>query len=81
MPYGSYSVSDIQEIIDCIIKKHETLATIPPMHVYTSKINDRLVLKDGYQLELQMPKTMKLFGSTKILTNKSKKKWRKRIKS
>ena len=67
MPDGSYSVSDIQDYFEYIIKKHETLATIPPIHVYTNKTNDRLVfkIKDGYKLGLWMAETMKLFGSTK----------------
>ena len=42
---GSYSVSDIQDYIEYIIKKHETLATIPPIHVYINRINNRLVFK------------------------------------
>ena len=31
MPDGSYSVSDIQDYIEYIIEKRETLTTIPPM--------------------------------------------------
>ena len=64
---GSYSVSDIQEYIEYIIKKHETLRTISPINVYIHIVNNRLVfeIKDGYKLELQTPETMKLFGSTK----------------
>ena len=48
-------------------KKHETLPTNPPIHIYINRINNRLVfkIKDGYKLELQTPETMKLFGSTK----------------
>ena len=67
LPDGSYSVSDIQDYIEYIIKKHETLTTLPPIHVYINRINNRLVfkIKDGYKLELQMPETMKLFSSTK----------------
>ena len=58
------------------LKKHETLTTIPPIHIYINRINNRLVfkIKDGYKLELQTPETMKLFGSTKQLIDK--KKWR-----
>ena len=69
LPNGSYSVSDIQDYIEFIIKKHETLTTIPSIHVYINNINDRLVfkIKDGYKLELQKPETMKLLGSTKKL--------------
>ena len=42
---GSYSVSDIQDYIEYIIKKNETLTTIPPIHVYINIINNRLVFK------------------------------------
>ena len=50
-----------------ILKKHETLSTIPPIHVYINRNNNRLMfkIKDGYKLELQTPETMKLFGSVK----------------
>ena len=71
-PDSSYSVSDIEDWIKFIIKKHGTLTTIPPIHVYINRINNRLVfkIKDGYNLELQ---TLKLFGSTKKLIDKKKK--------
>ena len=71
---GFCSVSDIQDYIEYIIKKHEKLTTIPPIHVYINRINNRLVfkIKDGCKLKLQMPKTMKLFGSTRNLTDKRK---------
>ena len=74
LPDGSYSVSDIQDYIEFIIKKHETLTTIPPIHVYINRINNRLVfkIKDGYKLELQTPETMNLFGCTKKLIDKTK---------
>ena len=74
LPDGSYSVSDIQDYIKYIIKKHETLTTIPPIHLYINRINNILVfkIKDGYKLELQMAKTMKLFGSTKKVIDKTK---------
>ena len=57
---GSYSVTDIKDYIEYIIKKHETLITIPPIHVYINTINNRLVfkVKDGYKLELQTPETI-----------------------
>ena len=53
--------------MDYIIKKHETFTTIP-------RINNRLVLKikDGHKLELGTPETIKLFGSTKKIINKTK---------
>ena len=62
-------MSDIQDYIEYIIKKNKTLATIPPIHVYINRSNNRLVfkIKDRYKLELQTPETKKLFGSTKKL--------------
>ena len=67
LPDFSYSVTDIQDYIEHIIKKHETFPTNPPIHIYINRINNRLVLKikDGYKLKLQTPETMKLFSSTK----------------
>ena len=54
--------------------KHETLPTNPPIHIYINRINNKLVLKikDRYKLELQTPETIKLFGSTKKLIDKTK---------
>ena len=74
LPDGSYSVSDIQDYIKYIIKKHETFPTNPLMHIYISRTNNRVVLKinDEYNLELQTPETMKLFGSTKNLISKTR---------
>ena len=65
---------DIQDNIEYIIKKHETLTTILPIHVYINRINNRLVfkIKDGYKLELQTPETVKLIGSPKKLIDKTK---------
>ena len=64
----------IQDYIEYIRKKHETLATISPIYVCINKINNRLVfkMKHGYKLELQTPETIKLFGSTKKLIHKRK---------
>ena len=43
LPSGSYSVLDIQDHIEYMIKKHETLIPIPPIHVYINRIDNRLV--------------------------------------
>ena len=45
-------VCQIFKIIQIFIEKLETLTTIPPIHVYINRINDRLVfnIKDGYNL-------------------------------
>ena len=55
-------------------KKHKKLPNNRPIHIYINRIKNRLELKmkDGYKLELQMPETMKLFGSTKKLIGKTK---------
>ena len=73
LPDDSYSASDIQDYNEYIIKKHEILITIPPIHVYLNRINNRLVfkIKDGYKLELQTPETMKLFRRRKKLIDKT----------
>ena len=67
-------MSDIQDFIEYIIRKRETLTTIHPIHVYINRINNRLVfkIKDGFRLELQVPETIKLFGSTKKSIDKTK---------
>ena len=41
LPDGSYSVSDIQDYIEYIIKKHEKLTAITLIHVYINRINNR----------------------------------------
>ena len=33
-------------------------------------------IKDGYKLELQTPKNMKLFRSTKVINRKNKESWK-----
>ena len=67
-------MSHIHDYIEYIIKKHEALTAIPPIHVYINRIINRLVfkIKDGYKLESQTPETIKLFGTTKKLTDKTK---------
>ena len=66
LPDGSYSISDIQDYFEFIIKKHETLTENPPIQIYPNKIKNSIVfkIKTGNKLELLIPKTM-LLGSTK----------------
>ena len=45
LPHDSYPVLEIQYYIEYIIKKDETLTTIPPIHVDINRINNRLVFK------------------------------------
>ena len=67
LPDGSYSIVDIQDYFEFIIKKQETLTENPPVHVYINKIKNRIVfqIKTGYKLELLSSETVKLLGSTK----------------
>ena len=37
LPDGSYSVSDIQDYFEYIIKKHGTIADNPPVQIYVNK--------------------------------------------
>ena len=65
LPDGSYSVSDIQDYFECIIKKHETIADNPPLQIYLNKIKNRIVfeIKAGYKLELLTEETMHVLRS------------------
>ena len=50
LPDGSYSIADIQDYFEFIIKKHETLTENPPVQIYPNKIKSRIVfeIKTGY---------------------------------
>ena len=45
LPDGSYSVSDIQNYFEYIIKKYETVTEIPLLVIYVNKIEIELHLK------------------------------------
>ena len=74
LPDGSYSVADIQDYFEFIIKNHETLTENLPVEIYPNKIKNRIVfkIKTGYKLELLTPETMRLLGSTKKGVDKDK---------
>ena len=67
LPDASYSIEDIQDYFEFIIKKHETLTENLSIQIYPNKIKNRIVfkIKTGYKLELYTPETMRLLGSTK----------------
>ena len=67
MPDGSYSIADIQDYFEYIIKKHENLTENPPVQIYPNKIKNKIVFKINTRckLELLTPESMKLLGSTK----------------
>ena len=74
LPDGSYSIDDIQDYFEFIIKKHETLTENPPVRIYPNKIKNRIVfkIKTGYKLELSTSEIMRLLGSTKKMLTKIK---------
>ena len=45
LPDGSYSVSDMQDYFEYIIKKHETIADKSPVQIYVNKIKKRIAFK------------------------------------
>ena len=45
LPDRSYSIADIQDYFEFIIKKQETLAENPPVQIYPNKIKNRIVFK------------------------------------
>ena len=71
---NSYSIANIQDYFEIIIKKNETLTENPTVQIYPNKTKNRIVfnIKTGYKLELLSPETMKLLGSTKKMLTKIK---------
>ena len=69
-----YSVSDIQDYFDRILKKHRENFHKPSVQVYVNKIENRVTfkIKNEYSLELLTPDTMKLLRSTENKINKDK---------
>ena len=75
MPDGSYSVSDIQDYLEYILKNDRENIDNPSITIYVNKIKNRITfkIKIGYYFELLTPETMKLLGRTenKITKNKN----------
>ena len=74
LPDGSYSIADIHDYFDFIVKKHETLTENLPIEISPNKIKNRIVfkIKTGYKLELLSSEMMKLLGSTKYDVDQDK---------
>ena len=72
LPDGSYSVSNIQDYFEYILKKHGENTDKPSVQIYVNKIENRVTfkIKDGYSLELLTPETMKLLRSTETKDKK-----------
>ena len=67
LPDGSYSISDIQDYFEYILKKHGEDIDKPSVQIYVNKIENSVPfkIKNGYSLELLTLETIKLLGSTK----------------
>ena len=65
LPDGSYTISDIQDYFEYILKKHSESVDNPLIRIYVNRIENRITFKNknGYYLELLTPETMKLLGS------------------
>ena len=75
LPDGSYSISDIQDYFEYILRKHSESVDNPPIRIYVNRIENRITfkIKSGYYLELLTPETMKLLGSAENKMTKDKK--------
>ena len=73
LPDGSYTISDIQDYFEYILKKHGEKTVNPSIQIYINKIENRITftIKTRYYLELLTFETMKLLGSTKSKITKS----------
>ena len=74
LPDGSYSISDIQDYFEYILKEHSENVDNLPIRIYVNRIENRITfkIKSGYYLELLAPETMKLLGSTESKITKDK---------
>ena len=74
LPNGSYSISDIQNYFEYILKNHIESVGNRPIRIYVNRIENRITfkIKSGYYLELLTPKTMKLLGSAESKITKDK---------
>ena len=71
---GSYSIADIQDYFEFIIKRHETLSENLLIQICPNKLKNKIVfkIKTGYKLEKLTPETMRLLGTAKMDVNKDK---------
>ena len=74
LPDGSYSIPDIQDYFEYILKKHGEDIDKPSVQIYLNKIENRVTfkIKNGYSLELLSEETMKLLGTTENKITKDK---------
>ena len=54
LPDGSYSIDDIQDYFEFIMKKHVILNGNPSIKIYSNKIKNRIVLKIKKWLQVRI---------------------------
>ena len=66
LPGGLYSVSDTENFLEYIVKKHETVTGNPQIRIPFTKIENRMSfkIKTVYYLEVLSLETMELLAST-----------------
>ena len=74
LPDGWFSVSDIQDYFEHILKKHDEDIDKPSVQIYVNRIENSITfkIKNGDSLELLTLETMKLLGSTENKMTKDK---------
>ena len=74
LPGGSYSISDIQDYFQYILKKHGENTDKPSIQIYVNKTENGIPfkIKNEYSLELLTKETVKLLGSTNNKITKDK---------
>ena len=74
LPDGSYSIPNIQDYFQYILKKHGESVDNSSIQIYVNKTENRIIfkIKSGCSLELLTSETMKLLGSTKNKITKDK---------
>ena len=68
LPDGSYSISDIEDFFEYILKKYGEDIDKPSKQIHVNKIENRITfqIKNGYSLERLTPETMKYLEALKI---------------
>ena len=74
LPDWSYSVSNIQDYLEYILKSHGENIDKPSVKIYVNKMENRITFKtkNAYSIELLTSETMKLLGSTESKITKDK---------
>ena len=64
LPDGSYSVSDINDYFEYIIKKYEAMTDNLQIRIYKIRLKNEVTfrIKTGYHLKFITPETLELLG-------------------